>query len=254
MTVASDLVPILKKLRLSGVLQTIDLRSRQAADDSLSHQEYLFRVLHDEIERRESKQLDVRMRRANFDATKSLEDFDFTFNPKIPKATIVDLATCNFVEKHANVLLVGRSGLGKSHVAQAIGLRACRAGYTVHHTSAHQMLTQLRAARADGGYDKKLLRFTSVDLLIVDDVGLRPLERDEPIDLYEIIRQRYERGAMILTSNRHVDEWGSLFNDALLASAAIDRLLHHSTIVEMEGESYRNPRDKCQRAVRALKE
>lgn len=253
MTVASDLVPVLKKLRLSGVLQTIDLRTRQAVDDTLSHQEFLYRVLHDEIERRESKQLNVRLRRANFETTKTLEDFDFTFNPKVPKATIVDLATCNFVEKKENLLLIGQSGLGKSHLAQAIGLRACRAGYSVQHISAHQMLTQLRAARADGSYDKKLLRFTSVELLIVDDVGLRPLERDEPIDLYDIIRQRYERGAMILTSNRDVDEWASLFNDALLASAAIDRLLHHATIVVMEGDSYRNPRDKRDRGGKAPK-
>lgn len=241
MAVADELVPILKKLRLSGVLRTLDLRTKEAVDDSLSHSEFLFRLFSDEIERRESKQLDLRMRRANFESSKHLEDFEWSFNPQIPKAKIVDLATCHFVDRKDNVLLIGPTGVGKSHLAQAIGERACRAGHTVCYMSAHRMLSQLRAARADQSYDKKILRFTTPDLLIVDDLGLRPLENDEPIDLYEIFRQRYERGAMIVTSNRALDEWYPLFLDDLMASAAMDRLLHHAHVVVIEGSSYRNP-------------
>ena len=199
------------------------------------------RLLQDEVERRESKQLQLRLRRAAFDSSKALEDFDFTFNPRVPKSMVVDLATCAFVERKENALIVGPTGVGKSHIAQAIGHRACRAGYAVLYVSAHEMLTHLRAARADQSYDRKLLRYTNPDLLIVDDVGLRPLEHDEPIDLYEIIRQRYERGSMILTSNRDLDEWPPLFIDELLASAAMDRLLHHAHTVVIEGKSFRNP-------------
>lgn len=241
MAITDELTPILKKLRLSGVLQSLDLRTRQAVEDSLSHTEFLYRLCADEVERRDSKQLDMRMRRANFEGSKRLEDFEWAFNTKVPKAKIVDLATCSFVEKHENVLLIGPAGVGKSHVAQAIGERACRAGHAVCYTTAHQMLTQLRAARADQSLDKRMLRFTTPDLLIVDDLGLRPLEHEEPIDLYEIVRARYERGSMIITSNRALEEWHPLFLDDLMASAAMDRLLHHAHVVVMEGHSYRNP-------------
>lgn len=243
MGVADDLVPVLKKLRLSGVLQTLDLRNREATDDGLAHTEYLYRLLHDEVERRESKQLSLRLRRASFDGMKSLEDFDFHFNPMVPKARVFDLATCQFVERHENVLLLGKAGVGKSHLAQALGLRACRVGYSALYVSTHEMLTQLRASRADQSYERKLLRFTGPDLLILDDLGLRPLSADEPLDLYELIRRRYERGAMVITSNRAVEEWHPLFGDALLASAAMDRLMHHAHVIEIEGESYRNPKN-----------
>jgi DNA replication protein DnaC len=242
MSSTDDLIPLLKKLRLSGVLQSLELRTRQAVDDDLSHAEFLYRLLSDETERRDGRQLEQRVRRAGFEHQTTLEDFDFTFNPAVPKTKVIDLATCAFIDRKENVLVVGPTGVGKSHIAQALGHRACRVGHSVIYTSAHDLLLQLRAARADGSLERKLLRFTSVDLLVIDDLGLRPLAHDEPIDLYEVIRKRYRRASTIITSNRAIEEWHPLFNDVLLASAAMDRLLHDAhLLVIMDGDSYRNP-------------
>jgi DNA replication protein DnaC len=241
MSMPTELVPVLKRLRLSGLLETLDLRAKEAVDEDLTHGEFLLRLCTDEVERREHKQLELRLRRASFDGTKRLDDFEWKFNPKIPKTKIVDLGACSFVGRRECVLLLGPTGVGKSHIAKALGERACRAGFSTLYATAHRMLGELRAARADRTYERKLLRYTSPDLLIIDDLGLRPLDDDEPIDLYEIIRARYERGAMIVTSNRALEEWYPLFKDDLMASAAMDRLLHHAHVVTMDGDSYRNP-------------
>jgi DNA replication protein DnaC len=236
-----ELVPLLKKLRLSGVLQSLELRVRQAVDEQLSYEEYLIRLLTDEVERRDAKHLDQRVRRAGFESHKTLADFDFHFNPEVPKSKVIDLGTCAFVERRQSVLIVGGTGTGKSHIAQALGHRACRAGYTVLFVSANDLFKQLRAGRADGSHDRRLVRFTSVDVLLIDDLGLRPLVPDEAADLYEIIRLRYQRAPLVITSNRDVEEWAALFGDPLLASAAMDRLLHDAHVLLFDGDSFRNP-------------
>jgi DNA replication protein DnaC len=219
MSTIDELVPLLKKLRLSGVLQSLELRLKQAREDNLPYEEFLFRLLSDEVERRDGKQLEQRVRRANFEHARTLEDFDFHFNPNVPKAKVIDLATCGFIDQRQNVLLLGPTGVGKSHIAQSLGHRACRLGKSVLYVAAQDLFKQLRAARADGSHDRRLLRFTTPDLLIIDDLGLRPLRDDEPVDLYEIIRARYERHSTLITSNRTASEMGELFGDPLLATA-----------------------------------
>jgi DNA replication protein DnaC len=237
-----DLRPLLKKLRLSGLSETLDLRQRQAVEDNLSHLEFLVRLLQDETDRRDTNQIEQRVRRAGFEKVFTLEDFDFQFNPEIPKAQILDIATCQFVPRAENVLLIGESGLGKSHLAQAFALRACRTGYSAQHILAEELFRQLRAGRGDGTYERRLARFAKVDVLVIDDLGLRPLVGQEPLDLYEVIRQRYERRPLVITTNRDIEELTRLLPDPLLASAAMDRLLHHSHVLRLLGDTYRNPK------------
>jgi len=246
LSTTDDLTPILKKLRLSGVLDTLSLRLQQVESDNLGAADFLYRLLHDEVERREAKQLSLRLSRAAFEHGKSLEDFDFTFNPKVPKARLIELATGSFIDRFENVLLLGPCGVGKSHIAQALGHRAVRRGHTVFFTTAAQMFAQLRAGRGDQSYDRRMLRYTGPELLIVDDVGLRPLHAGEAEDLYDLVRSRYERASTIFTSNRDITEWPPLFGDPLMASAAMDRLLHHAHVVVLEGQSYRNPKPRVE--------
>jgi len=168
MSPLDELVPVLKKLRLSGVLQSWDVRHRQAVEGELSHAEFVLRLLTDELNRRDGKQVELRVGRAGFEHHKTLEDFNFHFNPKVPKAKILDLCTVGFISSHTNVLLLGPSGVGKSHLANAIGHRACMAGHATQFISAQRMFATLRAARADGTYDRQLGKLATPALLILN--------------------------------------------------------------------------------------
>lgn len=239
MTTDSQLTPYLKQLRLSGVLVTLETRIEQAIREQWSFAEFLGRVLQDEAERRQQKQLDQRLRRGKVVATKTLESFDFGFNPMINRQQLLDLASCGFVRKRRNVLVCGQTGVGKTHLAQALANEAARQGFAVLCTDAHQMLLHIHAGRADGSSERRLATYTKPALLVVDDFGLKPLPPSGPADLYDVISGRYERGSIILTSNRAPAEWPELWGDPLLASAGLDRLAHGATVVTITGKSYR---------------
>jgi DNA replication protein DnaC len=235
-----QLIPRLKSLRLSGILETLDVRNRQAIDDKISYVDFLERLLEDEVERRAQKQLEMRMRRASFCADKSLEKFDWSFNPSINRQQALDLATCRWIERKEVVLIVGPSGVGKSHVAQALGQEACRRGYNVLFTSVSKMLSHIHGGRADGTHGRRLAGYIRPELLILDDFGLKALRGCEQEDLYEVINERYERSSLMLTSNRDYQEWPEVFADnPLLASAALDRLAHRAHLITITGASYR---------------
>lgn len=240
MQISHQLTPKLKNLRLSGILETLEVRNRQAIEEKLSYVEFLQRLLEDEVERRAAKQLALRLRRASFDIEKTLEGFDFSFNVSINRQQVFDLATCRFVERRECVLVVGPAGVGKSHLAQALGHEACRRGFDVVFTTMSKMLSHLNGGRADGTYDRRLQNYIRPDLLILDDFGLKPLHPPAPEDLYEVINERYERGSLIVTSNRAFSEWPELFANPLLASAALDRLAHGAHQIVITGESFRS--------------
>ena len=239
MELKQHLVPQLKHLRLSGILDTLEVRSRQALDEQWSYAEFLERLLEDEVERRQQKQLSLRLRRADLASDKTLESFDFTFNPGINRPRVYDLATCQFIREHRNVLLCGPTGVGKTHLAQALAHCACRCGFDVVFTSAHNMLRHLNAGRADDTYERRLAGYVRPDLLVIDDFGLKPLVSPAPEDLYDVINERYEKASILLTSNRAPGEWASWFADPLLASAGLDRLAHNAHVLVITGPSYR---------------
>jgi DNA replication protein DnaC len=234
-----QLIPYLKRLRMSGVLETLDIRNQQAIDEKWSYIEFLSRLLEDEVQRRDQKQLAQRIRRATINSTKTLETFDFNFNPTINRQQVLDLAGCLYIQQKRNVIICGPTGVGKSHLAQGLAHEACRRGYSVLFTSTHHMLSQLNAGRADNTYPRRLNSYLKPDLLIVDDFGLKPLRPPGPEDLYDVISQRYEQGSILLTSNRSPAELYELFNDPLLASAALDRLLHGVHAIVITGSSFR---------------
>ena len=235
----THLTPMLRTLRISGLLETLEVRNRQAVEGRLAYAEFLVLLLQDEVERRAQAALRLRLRRGTFDLGKTLEAFDFHFNPKLNKAQVFDLATCQFVERHENVLLYGPTGVGKSHLAQALAHEACRRGYEVCFVSTAQMLTHLAGGRVDGTLAHRLARYLRPALLVLDDFGLKSLRPPGPEDLYDIIHERYERASILLTSNRDRSEWAELFGEPLLASAALDRLTHRAHFVEITGASYR---------------
>jgi DNA replication protein DnaC len=230
----------LRQLRLSGVLETLEARNRQAIDDKWSYLEFLSRILEDEVERRAQKQLQLRLRRGALNTTKTLEGFDFDFNPNLNRQQILNLATCEFIREKRNLLICGPTGVGKSHLAQAYGQEAARQGMDVLFTSVQKMLSHLNGGRADNSWERRVSLYLRPDLLILDDFGLKSIQPPGPEDLYDIINERYERGSILLTSNRAPSEWPDLFQDPLLASAGLDRLLDRAEVLVIRGPSFRS--------------
>jgi DNA replication protein DnaC len=234
-----QMVPFLKRLRLSGILQTLDVRNQQAIDEQWTYIEFLARLLEDEVENRAQKQLALRIRRASINTTKTLEGFDFAFNPRINRQQVLDLATCTYISQKRNVLICGPTGVGKTHLVQALAHEACRRGFTALFINTYKMLRQIKGGRADGTLERRFQAFLKPDLLMLDDFGLKPLVPPGPADLYDIINERYERGSILLTSNRAPEEWPDVFGEPLLAAAGLDRLTHQAQIVVITGTSFR---------------
>ena len=229
----------LKSLKLNGILATLSLRLSQAQKDNLGFIQFLELLLEDEVQCRNNKKLASRIAKAHFEEQKTLEEFNFNFNPKVPLQYIHDLATCQFIERKESIILCGPVGVGKTHLAQALGHQACRAGYNILFIKAGRLLADLGGGRADDTWSKRMHRYLKPDLLILDDFALKELTSFQAEDLYELIDQRRHRGSMILTANRSPQDWYALFPNPVIAESALDRLIGCSHVITLTGKSYR---------------
>jgi DNA replication protein DnaC len=238
-----EITPHLKQLRLSGILDSLEARNRQAIDSKLAYTEFLALLIQDEVARREQKKFALRLRRAAFRATKTLDQFDFDRLPQLNRALVHDLATGRYLAERAPVLIVGPCGTGKSHLAQALGHCAVRQGVDVVFTTCASLTQSLNAARATGGYERKLAALARVPMLIIDDFGLKPMRPPADEDLHDLIAERYEQATTLVTSNLDFAEWDQAFPaNRLLASATLDRLRHNAYCLVLDGASYRAPK------------
>ena len=239
MTRVTELAPLLKQLRLGQMAATLPERIALARREQLDYASFLEIILSDEVNRRAHRRMELRLNDASFEETCRLEDFDWSASITLDRRLLDVVFSLEFLDKHEHVLLVGPAGVGKSFLAQALGYSAVRAGYTVRFIHADGFFGALAQARVDNSIDRTFRSFMTPDLLILDDLGLHGLTAQQSADLYELILNRHRASSFVITSNRAVDEWLSLFDDPILGNSALDRLANASYQIVIEGTSYR---------------
>ncbi len=233
------LATTLRQLRLSGLLQSLDVRLQEAQSHSLNHREFLELILQDELAVRADRQVQRRLKAAGFRELKNLDDFEWAFNPSVKKKQIFDLASGRYLREVRDVLFLGPPGVGKSHLAQALGYQAVKLGHAVLYRSVFDVVRDFLHDEAFAGHDKILAKYLKADLLIIDDMGMKQLPKRSGEYLFEIIMRRYETRSTMMTSNRPLEDWGKLVGDVPSATAILDRFLHHAELIQITGKSYR---------------
>lgn len=234
------LVRQLRHLRLSRVAEILDAHTQRAVAANMSYLDFLRGLIQEAMTAQETRGVHCRIKAARFPYLKTLEQFDFSFQPTLSRQKIAELATLRFIENHENILFLGPPGVGKTHVAIGLALRACEAGYKVLFLTLADLVAHLQAARADHSLASRWKALTQVPLLVIDEVGYVPLDKIGADHLFQVVARRYETGSIILTSNKAFTEWGNLLGgDSVVASAILDRLLHHSVVFNIKGDSYR---------------
>jgi len=239
MEIKPSLLAILKRLRLSGIVPTLADRASHARKTKMSELDFIELVLSDEVARRDQRGVEIRIDAAGFEDRRTLEDFDWDAPITFDRDRVRDLFGLGFVDRREDVAFLGPVGVGKTLLATALGHSACRTGRGVVFLRADVMLRELHQSRADNSTTRVLRSLLAPELLIIDDFGLRPMDREQSNDVYEILRERHRRSSTIVTSNRSIEEWLALFDDPVLAQSALDRFAHNAHQVVMEGESYR---------------
>ena len=234
----------LKRLRLSGLAESLDVRLQEAAASRLNHVEFLELILQDELAVRHDRRIGRRTKAAAFRDCKSLDDFDWQFNTSMKQKQIFDLAAGDFVRKYRDAILVGPPGVGKSHIAQSIGREMIRAGYTVFYRSIFDCVRDFLHDEAFEGHDRVMAKYLKPDLLILDDMGMKQLPKKSGEFLFEIIMRRHELRSTMMTSNRPLEDWGKLIGDVPAAAAILDRFLQDAELIQITGRSYRLRGDK----------
>ncbi len=229
----------LKSFKLSGMYNAVDERLSFAKDKALSYQEFLELLLEDEENNRRENSYKKRYSRAKLPYLKRIEDFDFSFQPDMDRRSVNDFATCQFIQERKNIIFIGKPGVGKSHISVGIAIKALLKGHSVLFTQVSEMLQSLHQSKADNSYYKKLNYYIKPDLIILDELGFKKIPNYSADDFFEVISKRYEKGSIIITTNKNFEEWGNIFADNILASAIIDRIVHHSTVLKVNGDSYR---------------
>jgi len=237
--VKEALVSALKKLRLSGLVESLEVRLHEAHSHGLNHVEFLELLVQDELAVRTDRLRARRVKAAGFRELKTLEDFDWSFNPSIKRGLIYELATCRFLKEARDVLWLGPPGVGKSFLAQALGYQAIRSGYAVLYRSVFDVVRDFAHHEIQGGADKVLGRYLKPDLLIIDDMGMKVLPKQAGEILFELIMRRYEVRSTMMTSNRPLEDWGKLIGDVPSATAILDRFLQRAEVIAITGRSYR---------------
>jgi DNA replication protein DnaC len=239
------LIQSARTLRLSGLLESLEVRLQEAQANQLTHLQFLELLFQDELLIRNQRLIERRRKVAAFRDCRTLEDFDWSFNAGLPKKQIQELAASHFIRNHQDILFIGPPGTGKSHIAQAIGLSAIRSGFDVLYRSIFDVVRDLLEAE-NLKSNKTLARYIKPQLLIIDDMGLKQLPPKSGELLFEVIMRRYENHSTLMTSNRPIEEWGKLIQDVPAATAILDRFLHHAQVLHFKGKSYRLKDRSCQ--------